>query len=150
MSSPYANLHISEITELLNQAPTYVKTAIIKAEQVKVTTRVETIINGMLETTNTAHPGDYIITNPSGEKYVLSSEKFATRYLPSESPGMYKAVGEIKAIKNPFGKAITIIAPWGEEQHGDSNCYIAMTDKTTDRYIIEAQAFQDTYGLKTN
>jgi hypothetical protein len=136
--------------KLFEAAATYQKTARVQARQATEPTPISTILaDGTFETQNIAQPGDYIITNPGGEEYIISAEKFEKRYRTTDTPGTFQAVGEIQAIKNPTGKPITIIAPWGEEQHGGADCILASAlDNPADRYIIGATEFVDTYAIK--
>ena len=79
--------HGEEITkELDTYGRVYKKQGEVTAVQVQVETPVETVLaDGTKETTNTALPGDFIVTNPGGEQYVLKPEKFQSRYEPKES-----------------------------------------------------------------
>ena len=65
---------------------------------------------------------------------------------PEGGEGSYRAKGFCRAIKNPFGKPIEIMASWGSPQTGDENCLIADTCDSAGKmdgepYIIEAAAF---------
>lgn len=58
-----------------------------------------------------------------------------------------------RAVDNPTGQDIQIMAPWGELQFGGPDCKIATVfdpDNPNgvgpDRYIIGRQEFEDTYG----
>jgi len=76
------------------------------------------------------------------------AEKFENKYELIEGD-TYNAKGEIVAIQNPTGEPITIIAPWGEEQHGGPDCWIAKNpDDPSDRYIIGGAEFAETYISK--
>jgi hypothetical protein len=140
------------IGEKLLAAPLFQKVGTVEAVKVTKPTVVETIVNGdFVETVNVAQPGDYIVTNPSGEKYILKEENFLKKYIPTDNPTVFNARGLIRVIKNPYKKPVTIIAPWGAEQHGDKDCYFALNvegDDLTDRYIIENKAFHETYARK--
>ena len=140
------------ITELLTSATLYEKFATVKARKVLITEEIQTLVSdGFLETTNTAEVGDLIVTNPTGEEYILKPEKFALRYESTEVEGTYKAVGLIRAISNPYLAEIEIDAPWGAPQFGDALCLLAATVDSanseigSDRYIIELTAFKETY-----
>ncbi len=63
---------------------------------------------------------------------------------------MYVAKGYRRAIQNPFGKPIEIMASWGSPQTGDERCFIADTCNTSGKcdgepYLIDADAFAKTY-----
>ena len=113
---------------------------------------ITTLANGQEETVNTANAGDFVVTNPSGEQYIISGEKFLNRYQETDEEGVYQAKGSCRAIKNPFGKPIEIMASWGEPQTGDENCMIAdVCDENGDNmdgepYLIDFTAFAKTYN----
>lgn len=146
--------HDPIITEGIEKAPIYRKKGEVRAQIALGGEVIETILaNGMKETTNTAEPGDYIITNPGGERYIVKPDTFGKRYSPKEGEnGIYEAKGYCKAIINPFGEDIKIMASWGEVQVGDNECILADTyDPETkslggEPYIIEKNAFEETYG----
>jgi len=140
------------VTYLLGISPLFEKTVVVEAREVFIEEEVKTIVgDGFLETTNIAKPGDFIVTNPTGEQYILGAKKFASRYEKTSVAGFYKARGRIRAVLNPYGTDIEILAPWGEPQFGDAQCLLATsvddldTPIGTDRYIIEAAAFVATY-----
>lgn len=41
------------------------------------------------------------------------------------------------------------MAPWGEVQCGDADCWIAQGSTVEDRYLIGAAEFQSTYAPET-
>jgi len=147
------NRHDPVIMEGIKEAPLYKKKGTVKAQTAKGGERIETVLaDGTKETTNTAEAGDFIITNPKGEKYIVKPETFNKRYSPSQENGVYEAKGYCKAIPNPFQEDIQIKASWGEIQTGDSECMFADTYDPDTRtlggepYIIEKYAFEETYA----
>ena len=140
-----------EIIKALESAPVFKKQGGVGAHPAKdgeeITTTLE---SGAKETVNKANEGDWIVTNPSGEQYIISGKKFLERYESTEKAGIYLAKGFCRAIKNPFGKQIEIMASWGSPQTGDVRCFIADTcdaDGKADGepYLIDADAFTKTY-----
>ncbi len=133
----------------------YLKTGQVIAIRAEQETPVTTVLaNGTKETENVAAPGDYIVTGPGGERWVVKPETFETRYAPK--PGektVYLARGEVIAVENPFGRPISLMAPWGERQHGAADCMIAdVVNPATQRragepYIISRAEFDRTYEL---
>lgn len=124
----------------------YKKSAVVTVAQATHGQKlITTLKNGTVETSRILSGDECIITNPSGEQYAVSKENLIAKY-DKNPDGTYSAKGQITAVKNPFGRDITIIAPWGEEQHGDASCYIAQssTDEN-DRYIIGHNEFIETY-----
>ncbi len=132
----------------------YRKCAEVRATRVSVATPVETILaDGRRETSNLAAPGDYIVTAPGGERYVVKPDAFAARYEPkSGTRDVYLASGKIVAAPNPLGRALHLVAPWGEVQSGSADCMIAdafdpATKKRAGRpYIIDRTEFEKTYS----
>lgn len=151
--------HDPIITEGIEKAPIFKKKGEVMAQVAMGGETIETILaDGTKETTNTAEVGDFIITNPGGERYIVKPDKFNKRYGPKEGvEGVYEAKGYCKAIKNPTGENVKIMASWGEIQTGDSECMFADTyDPETNTlggepYIIEKTAFEQTYAkVETN
>lgn len=141
----------SEIMQALKEAPVYKKQGRIQARKAVPGEQVTTILaSGAKETVNAANEGDWVMTNPSGEQYIISEKKFFGRYEETDEPGVYAAKGYCRAIKNPFGEPIEIMASWGEPQTGDENCMIADTCDANSNvdgepYLIETKAFIETY-----
>ena len=152
----YEKIDISkdEYTAKLAEAPVFAKKAIVKAVVATGGEQIKTVLaNGTEETHNTANPGDAIITNPGGEQYIIPAETFAKRYEATAEESVYRAKGMARAFKNDTGAPIEITAPWGEPQFGDENCMIATVfdpdnpnEIGSDRYIIGADEFAETYG----
>lgn len=142
-----------EIMEALAGASVFKKQGWVKARPGVEGEQIVTVLaSGAEETVNTAKAGDWVMTNPSGEQYIISKEKFFTRYESANEEGVYRAKGHCRAIKNPYGKPIEIMASWGSPQTGDEHCMIADTCDTNgenmggEPYLIEAKAFAETYA----
>jgi len=140
-----------EILEALKNAPLYRKFGNIEARPTTPGEKITTILaDGRKETENTANEGDWIVTNPNGEKYIISEKKFLSRYKKTDKDGIFSAKGFCKAIKNPYGKPIEIMASWGSPQTGDENCLIAdICDEegniSGEPYLIDGPVFINTY-----
>lgn len=140
-----------EIMQALSEAPLYKKQGRVQARPAVSGEHITTTLaGGNKETVNTANEGDWVMTNPSGEQYIISEKKFFGRYEKTDTDGVYQAKGYCRAIKNPFGKPIEIIASWGEPQTGNENCMIADVsdaegDLEGEPYLIDASAFAETY-----
>lgn len=146
------DLSTDEWAPRLADAPIYKKVAAVHAEIAQGGEVIQTVLaDGTVETTNTAEPGDAIVTNPGGEKYIIKAHKFGTLYDPTDEEGVYKAKGKIRAIPNPTGQPIRIMKSWGE-QIGDENAFIAATydaenpDVVSDIRIIGRDEFNATYA----
>lgn len=146
----FVDLLTEENTSKFIAAPLYRKSAVVQARKVEEVETVETILaNGFHETARDVPVGHWVITNPGGEEYAVSEEKFTTRY-EDLGNGNYRAKGIIKAFLNHTGEDVEIVAPWGDPQHGDSQCLFATAldpqlNISSDRYIIGGQEFLDTY-----
>lgn len=105
---------------------------------------VSTVINGIVETTNTAKVGDMIITGLAGEEYIIPSIKFEKLYNKIED-GLYVTKPDsIKAVQ--VTEKITFLAPWGSEMIALPGDYIAYRSDS-DAYRIEKGEFEKTYAL---
>lgn len=146
----FVDLHTEEATSNLQESPLYRKSAVVHARKVEEVEKVETVLaNGFQETAREVPVGHWVITNPGGEEYAVSEDKFKARYEPL-TDGQYRAKGIIKAFLNHTGENVEIVAPWGDPQYGDAVCFFATAldpelNITADRYIIGGQEFIDTY-----
>ena len=148
------DLSTDEYTERLAAAPVYAKKGKVAARQVSEREEVRTTLaDGTEETVNVAEPGDVVVTNPGGESYVLKIDNFAKRYESTDEEGGFRAKGMARALQNPTGQPIEIMAPWGEKQFGNADCMVATVFDPeqpdaigADRYIIGAEEFATTYA----
>jgi len=151
-----SNFHLIDrkspkIMAALSKAPIFKKQGTVKARPAKVGEEITTTLeSGTKETVNKAKDGEWIVDNPSGEQYIISSQKFFGRYEATDKAGVYSAKGYCRAIPNPFGKPIEIMASWGSPQTGDERCMIADTCDAGGKvdgepYLIDADAFEKTY-----
>jgi hypothetical protein len=107
--------------------------------------------DGREETANSDKGGDVVVTNPTGEQYILSAETFASRYIATNEDGVYSANGYVRAITNPFEAPIEISASWGEPQYGDEECLILDicdhegNNMAGEPYLIDVKVFSETY-----
>ncbi len=149
----FINIHSPEFTDQFKNAPIYTKFATVEAEFVTKPQKVTTIVgDGFLETEDIAPIGSYIVTNPDGERYILQSEKFSSRYTLLAG-NLYQASGSIRAFRNVTNGDVEILAPWNAPQFGQHDCWFAISlDESDemilkDRYIIEGTAFKNTYKI---
>lgn len=141
-----------EIMSALAIAQVFKKQGNVEGRPAVVGEKIATVLaSGVTETNNTAKEGDWIMTNPSGEQYIIAEAKFLSRYEATETSGVYQAKGYCRAIKNPFSVPVEIIASWGSPQTGDENCMFADVcdadgnNMGGEPYIIEVNAFAETY-----
>lgn len=137
----------TSVVEMVRAGLKYKKKVPIQAVQIFVDTQLQTVLkDGTVETERLVPAGSFIVTNPSGERYGINAEAFGQRYEPTNVPGIFLAKGEIHAIRNPYGEPISILASWGELQHGSAMCWLAVpvgSDETP--YIIGDEEFAETY-----
>ncbi|MBP9738996.1 hypothetical protein KBD20_04885 [Candidatus Saccharibacteria bacterium] len=149
------DLSTDEWTQLLAEAPVYAKKGLVQLRPATPGEKIiTTLADGTVETENIAGENDVIVTNPGGEQYIIDAEKAGKRYEPTDEDGVYRAKGMARAIVNPTGQPIEITAPWGEKQFGNPDCLVATVfdpdqpdEIGSDRYIIGADEFAETYGL---
>lgn len=130
----------------------YKKYARVMAERGVVGREVVTVMkNGLEETRNVVtadengNPG-WIVTNPSGEKYIVPHAKFIKRYeIEVGADGKHAPVGApIEAIQ--IHEDITVTASWGEEQNIAAGGYLNISN-LDDIYGIQEAEFKETYAL---
>jgi PGDYG protein len=148
------NINSPEMTEQFAQSPVFRKSAVV---QVTIADGGEVIKTKLAnathaETDNIANPGDGIVTNPGGEQYIIRAANLDKRYDHIEGD-TYQAKGMVRAFRNPGIRPVMITAPWGERMRGEPNAWFANVYDPenpgvlgSDRYIIGAQEFADTYG----
>ena len=131
------------------------KSGLIAARTATATERVDTHWNGK-ESTNTAKPGDRVVTSldktgkplidADGHKniYVILADKFVALYelanVASPLGSTYRARGTVEAIH--FAGGFEIIAPWGETQRAPSG-YLILNGQ--DVYGNNAETFEASY-----
>jgi len=150
------SLQTPEILAALTAAPIYEKYGDYQAREAVPGVEVETRLkDGQFETSyKQTHAGDMVVTQPTGEVYVVGVDEFSHRYDPTETEGVFSAKGLAKAIQNPFHKPISIDTPWGSIQNGDSECMVLLlcdADGNThgEPYINDGESFAATYRLHT-
>lgn len=111
------------------------------------------------ETENAAKAGDWVVRNTTQarEQYVVSGEKFASRYRFVEDLGdgwgRYLPLGEVLAVEvdgavlELLGKSTTfyIEAPWGEPQRVRQGDELAAPPALDEVYRIARAEFRETY-----
>lgn len=147
------NIKNPDILGALAHAPLHKKQGQVHARPAMPDEKiVTTLASGLEETTNTARVGDWIITNPAGEKYIVPKQKFSDRYESTNANGIFHAKDYIRAMKNPYNEPIEIVAPWDAPMMGDENCMIADACDANGNnmqgkpYLIEGKAFAETYA----
>jgi len=139
------DLDSPEFDQLLQDASLYIKQAEVQARQVTTKEEVKTPLDA---TTSIANAGDWIVTNPGGERYTVADDVFQKAYKAKPGqPGIFVAVGiPVKAIQ--VNRNIVFKAPWGEDQAVEAGGYIVERQDNQERYGIEEEAFLTTYQPK--
>ena len=113
--------------------------------QVQQQMQVDTITGDGKETTNTAEPGDIMLSGPSQENYVIKSAKFGKLYqgeiggtvVPEQSP---------RQVANYTGlDPIQFTAPWGESMVMKPGDYL-VKDGDAGYYRIAKAEYEQTYN----
>lgn len=133
------------------------KIGFVAARKAEDSEEVETLWNGS-ETTNTASPGDWIVTNLSPTRevirdkdgnentYVISAKKFPKLYEETDDENefgqVYKAKNVVEAIFLSGG--FEIVAPWGQKQFADVGYLLS---NNGDIYGNNEQTFKKTYEI---
>mmetsp|Transcript_981 Transcript_981/g.2492 ORF Transcript_981/g.2492 Transcript_981/m.2492 type:complete len:199 (+) Transcript_981:60-656(+) len=151
---------LKEFGHLLEQALLYHKTAYVLARPATPGESVETIVDGKVETRNTAKEGDMIVlnVNADGERYIAKRETFAKKYEDAggeaDEEGMkrYNPKGVIRAVEvsdTEMAKipAHSFVAAWGEEMIVEVGDFLALPHPDGGEiYRIEKNAFGKTYA----
>jgi hypothetical protein len=129
---------------IINKGKTYSKFAKVKARPAQPNETIDTITSDGKETTNTANQGDYVVTNPGGEEYIISKDKLDKRYIDLGN-GIYQAKGSAVAVEYS-GPEIQFMASWGELmalKPGDM--IVSPLPDLNEVYRIARKEFYETY-----
>jgi len=135
----------------LAAAPRFRKVAKVHAVPAPIGFEVITMVGGREETRHLAATGDWLLTNPGGESYLVPDEKFRLRYRADAEPDIYVSQALIVAVPNPFGCPVELGRAPGRVYHGQADCWFAQGIDSEGKisstpYIIEAGAFGATYA----
>lgn len=140
------------VLSLNKKAYYYAKFANIQAVQGKVGEKFATVMkNGLVETTNvvgtdekTGKP-DWIVTNPSGEKYLVKDSVMQKKYeVLDVDNNMFKPKGA-PSLFVQIDEDVSFTAPWGEVMNIVAGGYLNVTN-LDDIYGIQPQEFAETYA----
>lgn len=128
----------------------YVKSTTIKARKGIVGEKISTImLNGVHETDNTVSQDkdgnvDWVVTNITGEQYVMKDAVFNEKYEPVEnSCDVFKPKGK-PIVAGKVNEDISFIAPWGEIMNLVSGGHLVFSDMN-DIYGVQEEEFNRTY-----
>lgn len=125
------------------QVKSYRKYGKFLAVQTQTPCEVVTEINGQEETRAHAKAGDWIVQGPANEKFILSEAKFKARYLPTEDPLWFEAIGSCRAVS--LSQSFEFMAPWGSPMIFLPGDYLACGGDPSDIYRVERSIFESTY-----
>ena len=128
----------------------YAKFARVRARQGVEGEEIVTIMqNGLVETKNvvtideTGKPG-WVVTNPSGEQYIIPNKTFLKKYeIDEKNPEVYKPKGGV-IIAVQINEDVSFTAPWGEEMNIKNGGYLVCSN-LNDIYGIQEKEFNETY-----
>ena len=109
------------------------------------TQQVDTIINGIIETSNIALEGDYIVSGLKGEKYVMPKRNFEKLYEHLSGNTYQTKPDTVQAVQ--VNEEFSFTAPWGSEMNVLPGDYIIFRS-FEDSYRVEREAFEQTYELE--
>lgn len=125
---------------------TFAKFARIQATEAAGGEEIITILaDGTKETINIANTGDWIVTNPGGEQYIVPGAKFPKKYesCPELGEGWFKPTGGVQRFLE-LDQDMQFICSWGEEQFIAAGGFVNVTD-LGDIYGIAKEEFFATY-----
>ena len=128
------------------EVKSFAKFARVQARPATIGEVIITVLaNGKKETSNAANEGDWIVTNPGGEQYIVAAAKFPKKYEPAPElgEGWYKPTGGVQKFVQ-LSEDTIFVCSWGEEQNINAGGFINVTD-LSDIYGIAEQEFYDTY-----
>lgn len=132
---------------ILQKAPIYEKFGVVQAVKLLEPTIVHTYTSSGHETTCEGKPEEWVITNPMGEKYVISNKTLESKYKHLVGDD-YIPIGKVKAFEYK-GASTSFIAIWGEPMQlndGDMLCTpCPTTDPISEVYRIDRKEFFETY-----
>lgn len=124
----------------------FAKFARIQAVCAKGGEIIETILAaGTKETSNVANCGDWIVTNPGGEKYIVPAAKFPKKYeaAPELGEGWYKPTGGVQQFLE-LSEDVSFVCSWDEEQFIAAGGMVNVSN-LDDIYGIAKDEFYSTY-----
>ena len=143
----------------------YAKSTKVLAKEMAEPGELETVIKGVKETSRPYQAGDYIIQNPTGERYALDRATFTKRYLtdapePATTPEvaaegfqLFVACGHVWAHQVTQAEcdasfpSSSFMAAWGEPMRVEPGDFLCMPSPAGGEvYRIAKDAFAETYA----
>ena len=144
---------------LQEQGVHYRKCRNIFAKRAEGGEKIDTVTADGLETTNTAHAGDYIVRNQTsaGELYIIRSDKFAGKYAPTGNAdgewAEFRPLGEViglvadEPLMHILGQSFPFyfVAAWGESVKVLAGDYLVCPPNQSEIYRIAGEVMGETY-----
>ena len=124
----------------------YAKRAWISARPGKVGEEIVTVMkDNHKETKNTVkNEGDMVVTNPSGEQYIIEAKTFAKKYeIDPHNPERYRPIGGLQEFMI-LKENVMFEAPWGEQMMIKKGGALNVTNMD-EIYGIQQSEFNETY-----
>jgi len=125
------------------------------ARPAKVGEKIETTVNGVKETQNTAKVNDYVITGIKGEQYIISKDVLVKRYDIETIDHPRNEYDYVNITTKPVvidcsicEEDMTFTASWGEDMVANTGDFLVYEDGKLS-YRIEREVFLNTYELET-
>lgn len=145
MSNP-SRQYIQRPRVPFDDAPRYRKITAVDARRAVEGELVRTrLAGGQVESLHRAAGNEVAVSGGHGKQYVLPAEQFLSAFVDIGA-GRCVHGGSVRAIRNPYGREITVATPWGTIQHGESDCWIAEIPGIPGQiFLIGATEFSETY-----
>ena len=106
-----------------------------------------TLKNGLTEVENRiANSGDWIVTNPGGEKYIVSADVFAETYLPL-GEGRFTPKGGTREFVRIEQDLDLVVDQWGGDVQKLKKGAFLKVDNPADMYGIGEEEFYQTHKI---
>lgn len=141
--------YVEQLIEGGQKPKLYVKATPIMATRAVAGEEVLTYVKAedggqLLETTNTAIEGDWIVANPDGEQYIVHDAKFHEIYGPSNEEGKRLPLAKPRTLIQ-ISEDITFPAPWGGEMNIQAGGQLNI-DNMDGIYGINPEEFATTHS----
>lgn len=140
--------YVTERLQKGEKAAFYKKTAWIKARKGFPGEEIITkMANGLTETKNVVKKGDWIITNPDGESYIMPEETLQKKYeMDPAQKGVWRPKGGPQKMLS-VTEDISFKAPWGEDMKIAKGGMLNISGMDQgDIYGIQPAEFKKTYA----
>jgi len=108
---------------------------------------VDTVLDGGVETTTIAYPGDFVLSGSRGENYVVRFENMARLYKRSDDdPKIMEVIPQVRMAACYMGEDGVFEPTWGGQMVLKKGDYVIREGKNK-YYRIEKKVFEETYEI---